>query len=407
MAVPVYGPTILVSIGTGAMLPLVALSARDLGASVGLAAFIVSLIGIGQIIGDLPAGALAARIGERRALIVAALVEAAALFGAFLANSLILLGGAIVVLGLANSVFGLARQAYLTEVIPIGMRARALSTLGGTSRIGGFIGPFVGALLVTTWTIGAAYAFAAVMSLAAGLLVAVLPDVTVGRRHHVRQPGERHRSVISVLVEYRRVLLTLGVGVLLISAIRATRQSILPLWADSQGVDAATISIIFGVSAGVDMLLFYPGGAIMDRFGRVWVAAPAMIVMGLGFLLLPLTHGAITIGLVACILGLGNGISAGIVMTLGADQSPADARTQFLGGWRLFADTGGALGPLIISGVTLFAPLFVAALAMGGLAWLGSGWLIRWIPAYPVHPRLSQRRMAQPGASSDQETPSA
>ena len=37
------------------------------------------------------------------------------------------------------------------------------------------------------------------------------------------------------------------------------------------------------------MLLFYPGGAIMDRFGRVFVAVPAMLVLGLGFLLLPLT----------------------------------------------------------------------------------------------------------------------
>ena len=44
--------------------------------------------------------------------------------------------------------FSLARQAYLTEAIPIRMRARALSTLGGTFRIGLFIGPFVAAAIV-------------------------------------------------------------------------------------------------------------------------------------------------------------------------------------------------------------------------------------------------------------------
>jgi hypothetical protein len=38
IVVPVYGPTILVAIGQGAILPLVALSARALGASVGMAA---------------------------------------------------------------------------------------------------------------------------------------------------------------------------------------------------------------------------------------------------------------------------------------------------------------------------------------------------------------------------------
>ena len=73
------------------------------------------------------------------------------------------------------------------------------------------------------------------------------------------------------------------------------------------------------------MLLFYPGGAIMDRFGRVYVAVPAMIVLGLGFVLLPLTDGPVSVGVVAAIMGLGNGISAGIVMTLGADASPSEA----------------------------------------------------------------------------------
>ena len=45
VAVPVYGPTLLVSIGAGAILPLVALSARDLGASVGIAALVVAMLG--------------------------------------------------------------------------------------------------------------------------------------------------------------------------------------------------------------------------------------------------------------------------------------------------------------------------------------------------------------------------
>ncbi len=156
----------------------------------------------------------------------------------------------------------------------------------------------------------------------------------------------------------------------------------MPLWAEAIGLDAATTSLIFGLSAGVDMLLFYPGGAVMDRFGRVWVAVPAMIVLGLGFGLLPLTHSATTLGLVAATMGLGNGISAGVVMTLGADASPADARAQFLAGWRACSDLGNAAGPLVISVVSAVAPLAVAAVTMGLLTWAGSGWLLKWVPAY-------------------------
>ena len=149
LAITAYGPTLLVSVGQGAILPLVALSARELGATVGQAALIVALIGVGQLIGDLPAGALAARIGERPALIAACALDAVALLGAFLATSVALLAVAITVTGVAGAVFGLARQAYLTEAIPLRMRARALSTLGGTFRVGLFVGPFIAAALVT------------------------------------------------------------------------------------------------------------------------------------------------------------------------------------------------------------------------------------------------------------------
>lgn len=396
IVLPAYGPTVLVAIGYGAILPLIALSARALGASVGTAALIVALSGIGQLLGDLPAGALAARIGERRALIGACLLDSTALLGACLARSLLLLGLAVLVTGLAGAVFSLARQAYLTEAIPVHLRARALSTLGGTFRIGGFVGPFIGAAIVTRWTIGAAYGFATAMSLAAVLLTASLPDITRTHRSSAARAGHRQRGVFSVLIEHRRVLMTLGVGVLVISAARATRQSIVPLWAEAHGLDAATTSVIFGISAGVDMLLFFPGGVVMDRFGRVWVAVPSMVVLGLGFVLLPLTAGAVSIGLVAALMGLGNGISAGIVMTLGADASPSDARSQFLGGWRLCSDFGNALGPLVISAVSVFAPLAVAALTMAVITWAGSGWLVRWVPRYAPRKEPSPRPVGEP-----------
>jgi MFS family permease len=390
IVVPVYGPTILVAIGQGAILPLVALSARALGASVGTAALIVALIGVGQLIGDLPAGALAARIGEQRAVIGACVLDAVALLGAFLSQSVMVLAVAITVTGLANAVFGLARHAYLTGALPIQFRARALSTLGGTFRIGLFIGPFIAAVIVTRWSIGAAYAFAATMSIAAAILTAFLPDVTGSHRTTAARESRRHRSVISVLAEHRHILLTLGIGILVISAARATRQSIVPLWAESIGIDAATTAVIFGISAAVDMLLFYPGGAVMDRFGRVYVAVPTMIVLGLGFVLLPLTTGPTSVGLVAALMGSGNGISAGIVLTLGADASPPEDRAQFLGGWRVCSDLGNAAGPLVISAVTAVASLAVAAVTMGVLTWAGSGWLIKWVPKYAPSQRQQE-----------------
>ncbi|MDO5684264.1 MAG: MFS transporter, partial [Propionibacteriaceae bacterium] len=55
----IYGPTLLASVGFGAIIPLIALQASALGASLGLAAFIAGLSGIATMIFDLPAGTIA------------------------------------------------------------------------------------------------------------------------------------------------------------------------------------------------------------------------------------------------------------------------------------------------------------------------------------------------------------
>ncbi|MGJ3509971.1 MFS transporter [Enemella sp. A6] len=373
-----YLPTTLATIGVGGILPLIPLTARQLGGSLEMAAFITALMGIGQLVGDLPAGVIAAKIGEKRALLAAAVLDAAALLTAWQAKNLFMLGAAVFVVGLATAVVGLARLSYLTVAVPPNWRARALSTLGGVFRIGFFVGPLIAAGIVAVWGMTPAYLLAAVMSITAGLVTLALPDLPADPTPAGTTPPKV--GLWSVLHEHRRVLATLGVGALSLMLVRSARQAILPLWSDHVGLDPAVSTLLFGISMGVDMTLFYFGGAIMDRFGRRYVVLPSMVIMGVGLLVLPLATTAFTIGLVGALLGLGNGISSGVVMTMGSDASPAVGRTQFLAGWRLMADAGNAGGPLVISAVTVAFPLFVASLVVGVLSFLGGGWLRHFLP---------------------------
>ncbi|GAB3054751.1 MFS transporter [Intrasporangium mesophilum] len=380
VALSAYGPTLLGSIGAGAVAPIIAVSARGLGASVGLAALLVAALGVGQLVGDLPSGALAARIGERRALLVAAVVEAVGMLVAALAGGLAMLFAGVLIIGLAGSLFGLARQAYLTEAVPVAMRARALSTLGGVSRIGSFLGPFAGSFVVARWGIEAAYVVGGCASIAAFVLVLVAPDITSGS--HLLPVGHVHRSVMSVLLEHRHVLLTLGTGAMAVAGARAIREAVVPLWAESVGLSPAQTSLVFGVAGAIDMALFYPSGWLMDRFGRVAAAVPSMIVLGVGMLLLPLATTLVAVTAVATVLGIGNGLGAGLIMTLGADASPVHARSQFLGGWRLFADLGRAAGPLTLSALTAIMSLGASSVVLGLGAFVGAGWLRVWVPRH-------------------------
>lgn len=392
---PAYGPTALASLGYGAVTPMIALAAIALGASAAAAAVVVTLLACGQLVGDLPAGALAAKFGERRALLAAAAVDVAAMTTAYLAQSLWLLALAVFVDGMSASVFNLARHAWMTVAIPLRYRARALSSLGGTFRVGLFIGPFVAAWLVSAFSLQAVFLFAAGTGLAAGLLTLTMPDLTADERTAGKREHRAPRVTIATVVrQHWSVLATVGVGVLLISAARQSRQTILPLWSEAQQLHPSTISVIFGIAAGIELLLVYPGGAVMDRFGRVFVAVPAVLLMGLGLLLLPLTHSAVAIAVVAGVMAVGNGLSSGIVLTMGSDAAPTVGRAQFLGAWRFLADTGGLAGPGLIAAVTALAALGPAAVAMAAVCGLGAGWLAVFAPGG----RRSRRAVAAAGS---------
>ena len=376
VAVTAYGPSVVSAIGHGAVLPMLALRARELGADLGTAAFVVALLGIGQLLASLPAGALVARIGERRALVGAGLIDAVAMVGAGLSGTVLWLSVAVLVSGMTWTVFLLARQQFMIEVVPDHFRARALSVLGGSHRIGLFVGPLLGALAVQSWGIRGVFWLGAVAAVAAAGIALVMPDP--GAENRRLQAVSGHLSVWSVMREHRRVLVTLGSVVVVISASRAVRTTLLPLWAEHVHMTPAQTSLVFGIAAALDMVLFYPAGWLMDHRGRRFVAVPVVLAVAVGTLLLPLTSEIVGVTAVALLMALGNGLGSGIVMTLGADASPAVGRAQFLGAWRFAGDIGVTGGPVGLAGLLAIAPLAVACAVTGALGLVGTGWVTYW-----------------------------
>ncbi|WP_022881973.1 MFS transporter [Gryllotalpicola ginsengisoli] len=385
IAVSAYGPATLFGLAEGSMLPVIALSAIDRGATTSIAALVGALLGIGSIVTNIPSGILATRIGERRSMIVAAVVTLVGLAFCLVdlgdgPASLLLYGAGVLLIGAASSVYNLARQSYLTEMVPAHMRARALSTLGGTMRIGVFLGPFIGAGAMQLWGLPGAYYVSIVAILAAGVIVYRVPDLEISAE---RRAAAAQVTTWGITKQYWRTFATLGMGVLLLSAIRQTRQTVIPLWAAHLGLSPTTSSIIYGIAGAIDALTFYPAGKVMDHYGRRWVAVPSTFVLGISFVLMPLTHGAVTLALAAMVMGFGNGIGSGIVMTLGADTSPAIGRPTFLGIWRELADAGSGIGPVILSVVTAAAGLGLGIVVSGAVGFAAAAALWAWVPRRP------------------------
>ncbi len=376
LGLSVYVPTFLFAVGQGAVIPIVALAARDEGASLAFAGFVVALRGIGILVFDVPAGWLVGKFGEQRAMVLGTVLVIVALVGSAFSPGLYALAGFTFLMGCGWSVWMLARLSYVTDVMPANLRGRALSTLGGVNRMGNFVGPFLGAAVaVSAGLNGAYYVHLATALMACGLLVVLIRGE--GAAPVLQQERVNFTAIVR---EHSRTFLTAGAGVMIIGALRATRQGVLPLWGDHIGLSSSTISLIFGISMGMEMLLFYPAGSVMDRWGRKAVALPCIGIMATGMLLLPLSTGFVSMVLVGLVIGLGNGLGSGIVMTLGADFSPAIGRAQFLGAWRVCGDLGTAGGPLLVAGLTGLATLGAASVAMGALGLGGAALMLFLMP---------------------------
>jgi MFS family permease len=379
IAVPAFGPSLLFGLGEGAILPIIPLTARDLGASVSMAALIVGLISLGSLLNNIPASLITMRWGERWAIVAAGLWSALGMALAVMTTHLGLFAAGCLMVGMSQAVYNLARQSYMTEAVPIMYRARALSTLGGVMRIGMFIGPFLSAAAVHAFGLPAAYVIGVVAVVAAAALGASMPDLP----SPALAPGQAAPAAVTVrstLQDHWRLFVTLGLGVLLVSAVRASRQAVIPLWADHLLLAPAAASLIYGLAGGIDMLVFYPAGKVMDRKGRAWVAVPSMLIMGVAMLLMPLTTGFATLLIAAMAIGFGNGIGSGLIMTLGADHSPRHGRAHFLGVWRLLSDIGASCGPALLSFLAATLSLAAGIASTGLLALAAAAALAVWIP---------------------------
>lgn len=365
LVAPLYLPGVLYAAGQWAVIPVIAFLARHDGASVPMAGVIVGLRGVGTMVGDLPAGAVVNRLGDRRSVMVSTVLLIASGLGAVASTSAWLLAVSVFAMGAGWAIWLIARLAYATDVLPPERRGQGIATLGGASRIGNFLGPLVGAAAIPViGTVGTFW-------IEVGATVVGCAILLLATRHQVLTPSratERAHSGLRASVAGRAsVLLGVGPGALAINALRTSRQALLPLWAAHVGIDAAGVSLVFGVSSALDMMLFAPAGYASDRWGRKVMAISCLMILALGHLMVPMAHDLVMLMVVGLVLGFGNGLGSGIVMTIGADIAPESDRAAFLGVWRFISDTGTAGGPFLLSAAIAASALMPAAFIVGGV----------------------------------------
>jgi MFS family permease len=183
-----------------------------------------------------------------------------------------------------------------------------------------------------------------------------------------------------VFKEHRGVFKRVAFFVFCMMIGRESRNVLFPLKALDLGLDAEQIGQMTAASYLLESCMFPFSGILMDKYGRKYSGVPAALIMSASFLLGPLANSYATLTAVNVLGGMGNGLSSGLLMTIGGDLAPDDARAQFLAIYRVFCDSGVMLGPLASGLLTDELEVKWAFWTISMIAAIAALWMVLLVP---------------------------
>jgi len=167
-----------------------------------------------------------------------------------------------------------------------------------------------------------------------------------------------------------------------------------PLFFAAGGLSIAQIGLLAGIYPAVWGTAQLLTGALSDRVGRKGMIVGGMLLQGAAIGLLPLLHGFGSWAITMVILGLGTALVYPTLLAAVADVAHPDWRASAVGVYRLWRDSGYAIGALLAGAL---ADLFGVSWAIGVIAGLTvlSGVLVQAVMAETL-PRLQHTREMQP-----------
>jgi MFS transporter, DHA1 family, multidrug resistance protein len=354
---------------------VLALYARSFGVGQSAIGASIAVYGLARFLLAVPAGRLADAAGRRSVLALGGLVSAAGnLLCAYAPTYPLFIGGRFVA-GAGASLVLIGGQIVLADITTPANRGRTLAIYQGVFLFAVGVGPLPGGLLAEQLGLMApflVYAVTGVLAAAVGWLQ--IPETRV----------ERGRGVAAVAMPpfgAQVRLLTSRVGFMLatsISFVGAVARTgalfnVIPVLArDRLQLSADRIGFGLALASLVGLVLIYPSGMMVDRFGRKLVIVPAT-VMSAGAMVLFVAAPSYAWFLAACVVwSLATGVSGPAPAAYAADVAPPGMNAAAMSAFRMLSDAGYVLGPLALGAITdLFGAnvaLSTAGVLLGAVA---------------------------------------
>ncbi|MBA2278680.1 MAG: MFS transporter [Chloroflexia bacterium] len=396
--------------GFGAIVPVVALYAEGFGVSQTAIGLTIAVYGLARFLVNVPAGHLADRFGRRTTLAAGGLttVVGASLCAVAPDYPIFLIARFIAGAGAACVLTG--GQIVLADISSPHNRGRMMAVYQGVFLFSVGAGAVPGGFLAARFGLASPFWANAALAGAAAVLAWFAVPETRDRRSGPAGAGSVVPSVKPPRIGAQWRTLAATDGFLLISLVSfaaffartGALFNVIPLLADREiGLATDQIGIGLGMSSIVVLVLSYPSGALVDRFGRKAVIVPSTILSGAGMLAFGFA-GSFGAFLLACALwSAASGVSSAAPAAYAADIAPSGMTAAALGTYRTIADFGYVAGPLALGAL---ADLISAdaALALTAALLVGTGAAFaRFAPeTLPGPDRPTGQRRARGGRSA-------
>jgi MFS family permease len=365
-------------LGFGSVVPVLALYARSFGvlqSAIGLA---IGVYGLARFLVAIPAGQCADRWGRRPTLALGGLLSAAGNLLCAIAPNYPAFVAARFVAGAGAALVLTAGQIVLADISTPAYRGRALAIYQGVFMFAVGIGPLPGGLLAAHWGLAAPFVVYAVAGLAAAA-------VAWSRVPETRQLGDRDRvpSAPSPPFAAQIRILTGHVGFVLVSLVSFVNAvartgalfNLIPILGhDRLALSPDRLGFGLALASLVGLVVVYPAGVLVDRYGRKPVIVPATIMAGAALVLFAVAP-SYPWFLVACVVwSLASGLSGAAPAAYAVDVAPSGMNAAAMSAYRMLADLGYVLGPIAVGlSADLVGPdatLAAVALLLLAVAWL-------------------------------------
>ncbi len=346
------------------LIPIVALYAASLGATVGQIGLVVGVYSGVNTVANIIGGRIVDRHGEKGPLLAGLTGDAVAMFTYSICQTPWHLIATRAFHGLAGGLVGPATMSATTESASSRRRGRAMGGYGAAIALASLIGYGGGGVLATRFGFDSVFYLGGV-TLIGGLFLALTLPKRFGTTAPSVASDETPRSVWSLLFDrnlrfpYASVLaqyVTFGC----IVAILPVRMQGLGLAALHVGMFLATISAVF-------VLWQLAAGHLSDRLGRLLPATVGLAIIIVAVIVLPLPSQFPMLLAIAACIGIGFGLVFPSICALVADHAPAGDRGRAMGLFHALLTAGVAIGAPI--GGYLSAQLNIeTALVLTGLA---------------------------------------